>query len=366
MNVERIASTEAFRDLRPEWNRLLATSRADCVFLTWEWMFTWWQHFHRGRELAILAVRDGGELVALAPFVLRRARRVGLEWTWLEFLAHGVVGSDYLDVIVDHARRDGALRALAAWIDRAGIRLELSHVTRGDADANRLAAGLATRGWRRVAVPTHVCPFIRLHGQSWTSYLAMLGAAHRANLRRRLRQARTKFSVTFAHARTADERHAALRTLIRLHRVRWRGRGVSEAFATPALVAFHDEITELARERGWLRLYLLRLDAVPVAGLYGFTYRGVFSFYQSGFDPAFAKWSVGLMAMGLAIEQALAEGAEEYDLLHGNEPYKFLWAREQRELCRLELYPPGATDLAIAGARMLTRTAKRSLRKLAR
>ncbi|MBI1735028.1 MAG: glycosyl transferase family 1, partial [Candidatus Rokubacteria bacterium] len=68
LHVEPITTVEEFRVLRDAWNALLAQSRADCVFLTWEWLFTWWKYFSPGRELAILAVRDGAELVALAPF----------------------------------------------------------------------------------------------------------------------------------------------------------------------------------------------------------------------------------------------------------------------------------------------------------
>jgi CelD/BcsL family acetyltransferase involved in cellulose biosynthesis len=44
--------------------------------------------------------------------------------------------------------------------------------------------------------------------------------------------------------------------------------------------------------------------------------------------------------MGLAIKQALAEGVEEYDLLHGTEAYKFRWAKETRDLSRVHLFPP--------------------------
>src|SRR5207245_43184 len=83
-----------------------------------------------------------------------------------------------------------------------------------------------------------------------------------------------------------------------------------------------------APDRGWLRLSELRLDGRPAASLYGFRYRDTFSFYQSGFDPAYARDSVGLVTMGLAIRSAIEEGAAEYDLLHGDEAYKFQWARE--------------------------------------
>src|SRR5712692_8540819 len=101
MEIQRIEDVEAFRRLRTEWNDLLAASDADCVFLTWEWLFTWWKHFGAGLRLAILAVRDRGELVGIAPLALRR--RLG--FPVLEFLGSGLVGSDYVDVIVRRDRR---------------------------------------------------------------------------------------------------------------------------------------------------------------------------------------------------------------------------------------------------------------------
>ncbi|HKQ30314.1 MAG TPA: GNAT family N-acetyltransferase, partial [Burkholderiales bacterium] len=54
------------------------------------------------------------------------------------------------------------------------------------------------------------------------------------------------------------------------------------------------------------------------------------------------KYSVGLVMTGLAIKSAIEEGAHLYDFLLGDERYKFLWAREQRELVRLGVYPPSA------------------------
>ncbi|PYV81174.1 MAG: hypothetical protein DMG05_30410 [Acidobacteria bacterium] len=63
--------------------------------------------------------------------------------------------------------------------------------------------------------------------------------------------------------------------------------------------------------------------------------------------------------MGLAIRSAIEEGVEEYDMLPGDEQYKFLWTRGARELGRVELYPlrlRGAVCKATVG---LSRTAKR-------
>jgi CelD/BcsL family acetyltransferase involved in cellulose biosynthesis len=69
-------------------------------------------------------------------------------------------------------------------------------------------------------------------------------------------------------------------------------------------------------------------------------YGKTFYFYQSGFDPRYSPHSVGLVTMGLSIEAAIKDGAEEFDLLHGDEKYKSLWAKDQRDLVRMELCPP--------------------------
>ena len=55
-----------FEVLAEEWNDLLHRSAADILFLTLEYQRTWWHILGEG-EVSILAVRDGGELVGVAP-----------------------------------------------------------------------------------------------------------------------------------------------------------------------------------------------------------------------------------------------------------------------------------------------------------
>ena len=340
----RVVQDDAgFDALGREWNGLLAESRSNGLFLTWEWLRAWWRHLAEDRRLSILVLSDGDRLAAIAPLALSPARGARLfPSPALEFLGTGPVGSDYLDLIVRRGQEEEALRALAAHplAEQAVFRL---HRVRGDSSlAWALAERLRERGGSRVAADMEVCPFIRLGGHTWDSFLETLGPEHRSNLRRRLKTLASRFDVSFEPATGEAARGEAFASLLALHEMRWRPRGGSEAFHTPGLRSFHEEISRAALARGWLRLYVLRLDGRAVAALYGFAYGGRFYFYQSGFDPAYARYGVGLVAMGLAIRAAIEEGLQEYDLLHGDEAYKFLWAREVRHLARLEIYPPGA------------------------
>src|SRR5204863_6829424 len=95
--IEIIRDTAAFARLQSEWTELLGSARADCLFLTWEWLHTWWAHLAEERQLFIVTVRHDSKLIAIAPLSIATA------WPSvrvLEFLGTGSVGSDYLDFIV--------------------------------------------------------------------------------------------------------------------------------------------------------------------------------------------------------------------------------------------------------------------------
>jgi CelD/BcsL family acetyltransferase involved in cellulose biosynthesis len=364
LRIERIEDADRFALMGEEWNALLRDSDADCLFLTWEWLYTWWRNLAGRRRLFILAVRYGDQLVAIAPLALAPpALGRLLPFRSFQLLGMGAVGSDYLDLIVRRGWEDEAVKALAECLRSERAMLELRRL-RPEAVSWRLAERLEPWGWSSRQARTDVCPFIPLAGETWPSYLAALGSAHRYNLQRRLRNLQRDFTVRFERVQAEADRAEALGRLIGLHEARWRERGQSEAFVSPGLVAFHEELSRLALARGWLRLLELRLDDRPAAALYGFRYGPAFLFYQSGLDPAFARQSVGLVTMGLAIKSAIEEGAAQYDLLHGAEPYKFLWARDARELRRLELYPPLWRGFLCQRTLALGRAARRTARRV--
>jgi CelD/BcsL family acetyltransferase involved in cellulose biosynthesis len=363
--VETIGAVSGFAALRREWDELLQSSGSDGLFLTWEWLFTWWKHLAADRQLSILAVRCDGELAALAPCALRRPSLFHRRpLPVLEFLGSGLVGSDYLDVIVRRGCESEVRQALASCLARKRFMLNWTQLKKDASQAAGVVSALAGSGWGVVETGTNVCPFIPLAGRSWESYLATLGAEHRYNFNRKRKRLSRDYTVQFDRVTTQAECRESIDLVIAQHNLRWRDRGGSDAFHAPGLVEFHREFSRVALERDWLRLYVLRLDGKPAATLYGFLYRRTFYFYQSGFDAAYEKHSVGLVTMGLAIKSAIEEGAEEYDLLHGNETYKSHWSCHSRELSRLEAYPPRALGWICRSSVELERAARRIARRV--
>jgi CelD/BcsL family acetyltransferase involved in cellulose biosynthesis len=361
--LEIINTERQFKAIREEWAELLAHSSSDCIFLTWEWLHTWWEHLAGGRGLHVLVLRSGTDVIAIAPLAspsTTLSRLAGVRA--LEFLGTGSVGSDYLDIIVRQGKEAEALAALAGYFHREKFVLDLKQLVENHSLAAKLSALLQGQRWNGSEILTNVCPFIDLAGQTWESFQAGLGPKHRYNLNRRVKNLRRSFDTRFECVVTESERSPALRTLVALHNERMRERGGSDGLHTAELVGFHEHLTQLALSRGWLRLFVLTLNGEKAAALYGFMYGKKFYFYQSGFDAQYSSHSVGLVTMGLAIEAAIEDGAEEFDLLHGDEKYKSLWAKQQRNLVRLELCPPTPRAWLYRKAVGMNRLARRAAR----
>jgi CelD/BcsL family acetyltransferase involved in cellulose biosynthesis len=351
--------------LAEEWAELLSDSDANCLFLTQEWLETWWRHFSAGRTLALVTVRRNSRLLGLAPLFSERSRFGGfMPYRLLQFLGTGLAGSDYLDVVIRRGHESQVSRTLAEYFNGRRPVMMLSHLHSKAALTTGMVQELEQAGWTVQRRAVDVCPHIPLKGHTWESYLAGLGSQHRYNFNRRLKNLHKVGTLTFEVVEKEDQRREALQNLVDLHNLRWDERGGSETMRSPTMQAFHDSFSRTALERGWLRLFILRLDGRPLGALYGFLYGRRFYFYQSGFDPAYRQHSVGLVTMGLAIKQAVTEGAEDYDLLHGTETYKSLWASESHELARLQLFPPSTGGVLCRGAVTLDDRAKSMARRV--
>jgi CelD/BcsL family acetyltransferase involved in cellulose biosynthesis len=339
IRVECVDSAWGLTTLRPQWNALLRASAANGPFLTWEWLHAWWTHLGAAASLKIIAVREGSELIGVAPF---RVEPHMVPWfSRLRFLGTGHAGSDYLDLIVRSGREDDAIRAIARFLKTQQMTVRLDRLPEASLGA-QLADQLKVDGWVASTAPDGVCPLIPLAGHTWDSYLSTLGAAHRANVRRRLRGIEQQFQARFELITTENARKSALDAMAGFHERRFQSSGGSTAFMTPAVRAFQDEATWRALDRGWLRMYVLRLDGDVAAVMYGFFYDRRFYFYNHGFDDRYSRHSIGLVLMALTIRAAIDEGAQAFDLLWGTEAYKSLWARETRTLRRIHLFPPHA------------------------
>lgn len=325
--VSEVTDDDALSALEGEWADLLARAADPTPFQSFEWQATWWRHHGRGR-LWVLVARDSGVMLGLMPLVISRYRATPLRQ--VRFL--GAPLSDFQEILAARGHETAVRDALLAHLDAHRGRWDLCDFA-DQRKGTSLTVGEMPAGLRPLLLHHRVCPSIRLDAD-WDVFARRLSKNMRANVGRRRRQVAKQFAAEYDLA-TADTLPTAMEELFRLHNARWRRRGVSGAFAGARMQAFHREVAEQFLRRGWLKLHRLRLDGETRAAFYCFQLGARVYYYLSGFDVAFGKWSIGNVTMAQALERAMADGAREFDLLRGDETYKFAWNAEERETLRL-------------------------------
>jgi hypothetical protein len=75
--VRVITEAEEFQALAPIWDSLLeACPDQSSMYLTHEWLATWWKHFGEGRRLNLLLFEREGRVIAIVPLA-RNEYRIG-------------------------------------------------------------------------------------------------------------------------------------------------------------------------------------------------------------------------------------------------------------------------------------------------
>jgi len=329
------------RTLRAEWTNLLEMGGQSSPFLTWEWLFTWWLHYgdrNRGRQLAVVTVRERTMLSALLPGYVRTAGWPGVRVRSFHLLGTAGESSDDLDVLQREPARDDLLPRLVA---HARGTLALDRICLADLDEEsavlaRLGAIADRDGLPMAVYRTRICPYLPIAG-SWDDYLASRGRGFRQSLRRRTRRFMDRRGVSFDWVERASELSAALDDVFVLHERRFARKGMRTGFVARRRGAFHRHVSRLMFERGALRLFRLRVDGRTIATLYCFEYASRLFYYQGGVDPAWERESVGTVLMGQVVKYAFDRGFLAFEFLRGTEAYKFKWTDRVRRLVRADL-----------------------------
>ena len=335
LTVERHSDAEVFVALAAEWTALEARAAEDNIFLTHPWQHAWWSDLGGGRTLELLAFRDGGRLVGIAPMYEDEVEGD----TVLRFCG-GLEVTDYMGLLVERGYEQAVGDAfLVACGELPAVRLDF-HFLRSDGLTLRVLTQAAENlGWRMRREEEEVSPRIRLAGD-WESYVASLDKKDRHELRRKRRRlddaGRWEVVDTTAATLAAD-----LEGFFDLHA---RSTRAKADFLTAEMAHFFRHIAVHLQELGWLSLRTLRFDGRAVASVMGFVYGGCLLLYNSGYDPDLNRLSPGFVLMSEEVRLALEEGLEEVDFLRGNERYKYELGATDLPLVHLALEPAGAAS----------------------
>ncbi len=175
------------------------------------------------------------------------------------------------------------------------------------------------------AVKQEVSPYLDLPG-SWDEYLAGLERKKRKELKRKFKRL-DEAKHEFVSRGSFDE-------FIRLHRLSDPNKN---KFMSPQMALFFRDIFA-AKFPGWqTELDFLNVEDRPAAAITSFSSSSETWLYNSGYDPQFSHYSVGLLVKAYKIKQAIESGKKKFDFLRGSERYKYDLGAKDLNLYRIEL-----------------------------
>ena len=314
---------ESFASVIGPWQALLSTCSLDTVFLTPQWQQTWWHQFGQEDELCLLGVWKDSTLEGLAPLMRRNGT--------ISFLG-GTDLVDYHDFLVPQEQEECLYTALFNHLDGlAWSTLDLSSLPGSSPTLRRLPDLARARSYRVELEPEDVSPGTALP-ESWDEYLAGLTKKDRHELRRKLRRLEGAGEVHTYIARDPDQLSQALDDFFRLLR---QSRGDKADFLTPEREQFFRAMAKELLDAGIFSLFFLELDGQRVAATICLDYNDTRFLYNSGYNPSYARLSVGLLLKALCLKDAIEHGMRYFDFLRGAEEYKYDLGAQDTQLYHL-------------------------------
>ncbi len=316
---ETLASLEALKartGTSLDWN---------LIFTLPAWLESWWGHFRGDSSLNLLSMKTGETITGVAP--------LRLNGDTAAFIGDPDV-CDFHDFILDPGAHEAFFTTLLNELANAGVRqLNLADVRPDSTVMTRLAPMAEASGWRASTEPSNVSVEMDLPA-GFDAYLDKLNSKQHHEVKRKLRRLEELGKINYRSIETKTEIEANLPLFFRFFT---QSRSDKANFLSSEMESFfHDLILAMAADN-LARLGILELDGKPVSAALYFDYKGARYLYNSGYDPAYGEFSVGLLSKVYSIRDAIDRGLKRYDFLKGAEPYKYYLGGKEVQLykCRL-------------------------------
>jgi hypothetical protein len=337
IRIERI-SEEEFAGMRDAWNAALAGSVTNEVYLSWEWMHSWWEVFRNGSmTLVILLGRDArDEIVGIAPFYVEQGRKFGFIGTHtLRLCSSRETYPDHLDLIMAKGQERAFPEAVLAYLKEHEDEWDLIRLDGIEENAviKKHLTGPengSSRAYLVDALPDSECPYLPIR-DSYGDLIRSFSRNKRNNLLRKRKSLLEKESCRYGIAEAeGDDPVRHFRELFALHGERARRKGIRSDFTGEKVLAFHEKFIERSTgARKPVIAYIAEGTEFLVLH-YCIRHNNKYYIYQTGISQEGENRSAGAVLLSVLIERAFQEKSSEFDFSRGKQDYKYYWTDSAR------------------------------------
>jgi CelD/BcsL family acetyltransferase involved in cellulose biosynthesis len=347
--------------LAPEWDAL-AVAASNPVAAP-SWVLPWWRHVAEpGFAARVVAVRDRGRLVGLAPFYAHSPRRGIVEYR--------LMGSEFgmcMQPLALPGREWQVAREIGSQLAEANPAPSI--VAFGPMTlASHWIVALRSQWPGRAPGVDRLqridgAPLIVLNEPSYEAWLESLGS----KMRRDVRRAERLFEEAGGATRmsTLDTYAADAEAFVRLHGSRWDGRGWSRFTSLgEKLSDWFGELGAELIEQDRLRMYVLEVDGKAICVKFCLRAGDEFATVNVGWDEDYAKLAPAKLSVLRVVEDGYRLGCRRVHMGTGDHANKLRLANGSDPVGWTIFIPP-SSGAPLAYAHVLPSLARKHAREVA-
>jgi len=233
--------------------------------------------------------------------------------------------TDYGDIFLNDAGKTHhkeVWNTLRKWfLDNGYDHLQLDYI-REDSQTYEL--------FKEYAVEQLKAPYIFLP-KHWDDYLMVLDRVDRKELKRKMKRLET---VSHTYANINNPAQKDFEEFIRLHKLSSHQK---QDFMTDQMKHFFWSLVTAEKKDWKTNLCFLQIEEKNTSAILSFENGSSVLVYNSGYDPSFNYYSVGLLLHAFKIQEAITKGKTTYDFMRGTERYKYDLGGKDMRLYRIEI-----------------------------
>lgn len=336
MVIKLINNFQDFLSLEGIWGGILEKSRSDQVFLTFEWVKSWWLAFGKDCLLNILLVTEDDAVIGIAPLMIKKINFLGLRLKKLGFIYND--NASHADFLLMSGKEKDGLCAIIGYLKSEKPPydiIELLNVPMESPNYGIMLEKLKKGNFLFVLKDGLRSPYLPIE-TGWQAYISKRSRKLRSAIR--YNHNKVKKSTQYQIERPENPKDEITDYIADISAKCWKARRKGDISCSEENKIFFKALSRAAAKKGWLNIWLLKFNGKAIAYEYCLKYKNKIYALRSDFDEDYRFASPGVILNIGLIRSCFEDNLSELDFCGHEDEYKKRWTSSLREHRHIVIY----------------------------
>lgn len=287
--------------------------------------------FGSGHSLCVLVVRDGADIIGIAPL-----------WRYQDYIRKiplrkiGFIScpdTPFADFVIEDERRSEVLKVILEYLyhekQNAWDILSLSPWPDESMNYQMFQSLLVGGGKRFYTGIASLSPYIQIQGE-WDSFLGNLSVKFRKTHRNICNRIKNMKQAEIVNSSQYSSSESLMSDILSVSEKSWKHKNGISIASRMETKKFFEMLTERAGRMGRLFVWLLKVDRKPIAIEYDVECSGIVHALRADYDGSYREISPGAYLEYMIVKHLFENGYKEYNTGPGLRTYKLHWTDRMR------------------------------------